>query len=76
MANTRHLTNDLDCALQTVNKYLKTWKSQKETSSCRTSGFEMTKMSFIMKIQGVGKLENENRNVCKMYTLYWFNNFF
>ena len=76
MANTRHLTNDLDCALQTVNKYLKTRKSQKETSSCRTSGFEMMKMSFIMKIQGVGKLENENRNVCKMYTLYWFNNFF
>lgn len=76
MANTRHLTDDLDCALQTVNKYLKTWKSQKETSSCRTSGFEMMKMSFIMKIQGVGKLENENRNVCKMYTLYWFNNFF
>ena len=59
MANTRHLTNDLDCALQTVNKYLKTWKSQKETSSCRTSGFEMMKMSFIMKIHEVGKLACE-----------------
>ena len=23
MANTKHVTNDLDCALQTVNKYLK-----------------------------------------------------
>ena len=76
MANTRQVTNDLDCALQTVNKYLKTWKSQKETSSCRTSGFEMMKMSFIMKIHEVGKLENENRNVCKMYMPYWFNHFF
>lgn len=36
----------------------------------------MMKMSFIMKIHEVGKLENENRNVCKMYMLYWFNHFF
>ena len=48
MANTRTIINDLDCALQIVNKYLKTWKSQKETSSCRTSGFEMMKMSYLV----------------------------
>ena len=30
MANTRHLTNDLDCALQIVNKYLKTWNHKRK----------------------------------------------